>query len=422
MHHHTLPKALLLCASFLLTSMAPASAERSAADINAHAKALQPQIITIDTHTDIPTFFASEKYDPGKKNGPPILVDIPSMEEGGLDAVFFIAYVGQTARTPSGYAEAASEAFAKFADIHHMTDEMYPDEIGLATSAADIRRLHGEGKRVALIGIENGYSIGREPELLDIYYRLGARYFGLVHNGHNDIADSAQPREKFGDKPNEDGGAYDGLSDYGYEIVKRCNDLGIMVDVSHASKAATLDAIEASRAPILASHSSVYALNPHARNMSDEEMKALAAKGGVIQIVAFEEYLRPMPPEKKTARGKLAMSLGLTSLDAFFDASPETQEKFRAGIASLDAQYPGAAVSDLIDHIDYAVNLIGVDHVGISSDFQGGGGITGWENAGETINVTKALIARGYSDEDIGKIWGGNLMRLMDEVEADAKK
>lgn len=382
------------------------------------AARLQPTLITIDTHTDIPTFFASDKYDPSKSNAPPILVDLPRMKSGGLDAVFFIVYVPQTKRDAAGYAGAASTAFAKFAAIHRMTDELYGNQVGLAESSADIRRIHAQGKSVALIGIENGYVIGKNLELLDIYYKLGARYFGLVHNGHNDIGDSAQPRESLGDRPNSEGGENGGLSAFGRKVIERCNDLGIMVDVSHSAKSTTLQAIEASREPIIASHSAVYALNPHPRNMSDEEMKALAAKGGVIQIVAFDEYLKPMPEDKKMARGKLAMSLGLTSLDAFFDASPEVKKKFLDGVAELDKKWPRANVHDLVDHIDYAVKLIGVDHVGIASDFQGGGGIEGWSNAGETHNVTEELKRRGYSDEDIARIWGGNVMRVMDEVAA----
>lgn len=387
----------------------------------ARAKELQKKIITIDTHTDIPTFFATGKYDPSKENAPPVLVDLPRMKQGHLDAVFFISYVDQTQRDATGYAEAASEAFAKFAAIHRMTDELYADQVGLALSAADIRRIHAQGRSVALIGMENGYSIGKNLDLLNIYYGLGARYFGLVHNGHNDIADSAQPRDKFGDKPNEEGGEHGGLSAFGRQVIARCNDLGLMVDVSHASKAATLQAIEASRVPVIASHSAVFALHPHARNMSDEEMKALAAKGGVIQIVAFDEYLKPLDPEKKKARTALALSLGFTSLDAIFEADEASKKKFFDGLAELDKTWPRADVALLVDHIDYAVRLVGIDHVGISSDFQGGGGISGWSNAAETLNVTKELVARGYKEDEIARIWGGNLMRVMDEVAAAAR-
>jgi membrane dipeptidase len=405
----------------LASAIFATSAFADDAALDAKARAIQSHIVTIDTHTDIPTFFATDRYDPGKLNGPPALVDIPRMKSGGLDAVFFIVYVDQTKRDAAGYAEAASEAFAKFAAVHRMTDEQYGKDIGLALTSADIRRIHAEGRRVALIGIENGYAIGRHPELLDIYYGLGARYFGLTHNGHNDIGDSAQPKEDLGDRPNDKGGEHGGLSAYGKEIVARCNDLGIMVDVSHSAKSTTLDAIKASRVPIIASHSAVYALNPHPRNMSDEEMKALAAKGGVIQIVAFDEYLQAVPKEKKAARGRLAKSLGFTSLDAFFAATPEAKEKFAKGVAEIDGKWPRATVAKLVDHIDYAVKLIGIDHVGIASDFQGGGGVDGWSNAGETFNVTKELVRRGYTEEQVAKLWGGNLMRVMDAVEAGRK-
>ena len=385
------------------------------------AARIHASVITIDTHVDIPSTFATEIYDPGKPGAYPVQVDLPRMREGGLDAVFFVVYAGQGARDDAGHAGAAAEAFAKFAAIRRMTDNLYPDEIGLARSSADIRRLHGEGKRVALIGIENAYVAGRSPELLDVYYGLGARYLGLVHNGHNDIADSALPQEKFGDRTDEAGGEHGGLSALGRAMIARANDLGLMVDVSHASKAAALEAIELSRAPVIASHSAVHALAAHPRNMTDEELKALAAKGGVIQIVAFDAYLHEVPEEKVTARRELAASLGLTSLDAFFGASEETKRKFAEGVAALDVKWPRATVATLADHIDHAVNLIGIDHVGISSDFQGGGGIEGWSHAGETLNVTAELVRRGYTEEEIGKLWGENLMRVMDAVEAARK-
>lgn len=381
------------------------------------AARIHGSVITIDTHVDIPSFFGSEKYDPALRNTWPVQVDLPRMRDGGLDAVFFIVYVSQTERSAFGYAEAASEALAKFAAIRRMTDIQYKDQIGLALTAADVRRLHEEKKRIALIGIENGYSIAREPALLDFYYDLGARYFGLVHNGHNDLADSAQPQEKFADKANDEGGEHEGLSALGRAAIARANDLGMMVDVSHASRAATLAAIEASRAPVIASHSAVLALRDHPRNISDEEMKALAAKGGTVQIVAFDEYLHEVPDEKKKARADLAGSLGLTSLDAVFSADEETKKEYLEGVARLDAQWPRATVATLADHIDHAVKLIGIDHVGIASDFQGGGGIDGWSHAGETQNVTMELLDRGYSEEEIAKLWGGNLLRVMEAAE-----
>lgn len=408
--------ALVLVAIWTLRpALGPAEAEATPEEVAAR---IHQKIITIDTHVDIPSFFGSEKYDPVLRNVWPVQVDLPRMREGGLDAVFFIVYVAQTERTAIGYAEAAEEALTKFAAIRRMTDIQYKDEIGLALSAADVRRLHGEGKRIALIGIENGYSVAQTPALLDFYYSLGARYFGLVHNGHNDLSDSAQPQEKFADRLNEEGGEHGGLSPLGRQMVARANDLGMMVDVSHASRAAALDAIAASRAPVIASHSAVHALRAHPRNMSDEEMRALKEKGGVIQIVAFDEYLHEVPDEKKHARRDLAISLGLTSLDAVFEADGATKSKFEEGIAALDAKWPRAGVATLADHIDYAVKLIGIDHVGIASDFQGGGGIEGWSHAGETANVTVELLRRGYTEEQVAKLWGGNLLRVMEAVEA----
>jgi membrane dipeptidase len=412
--------ALLLLAALwtFRPAFSPSAPERSPEEIAAdiHRKA-----IVIDTHVDIPSFFGTEKYDPGLRGSLPVQVDLPRMREGGLDAVFFIVYVGQTERGPIGYAQAASEALAKFAAIRRMTDVQYKDEIGLALTAADVHALHGQGKRVALIGIENGYSIAKSPALLDFYYDLGARYFGLVHNGHNDLADSAQPQERFADRANEEGGEHGGLSALGREAVARANDLGLMVDVSHASRAATMAAIEASRAPVIASHSAVKSVHDHPRNLSDEEMKALAAKGGVVQIVAFDEYLHPVPEEKKAARRELAVSLGFTSLDAVFAADEAAKAKFAEGLAELDRKYPRATVAVLADHIGYAVRLLGIDHVGIASDFQGGGGIEGWSHAGETANVTAELVRRGYSEEEIVKLWGGNLLRVMEEVEKARK-
>ena len=412
--------ALLLLAALwtFRPAFSPSEPERSPEEI---AAGIHRNAIVIDTHVDIPSFFGTEKYDPGLRGGSPIQVDLPRMREGGLDAVFFIVYVGQTGRGPAGYAQAASEALAKFAAIRRMTDVQYKDEIGLALTAADVRALHGQGKRIALIGIENSYSIAKNPALLDFYYDLGARYFGLVHNGHNDLADSAQPQEKFADRPNEEGGEHGGLSALGREAVTRANDLGLMVDVSHASRAATMTAIEVSRAPVIASHSAVKSVHDHPRNLSDEEMKALAAKGGVVQIVAFDEYLHPVPDEKKAARRDLAVSLGFTSLDAVFAADEAAKAKFAEGLAELDRKYPRATVALLADHIGYAVRLLGIDHVGIASDFQGGGGIEGWSHAGETANVTAELVRRGYSEEEIVKLWGGNLLRVMEEAEKARK-
>jgi membrane dipeptidase len=294
------------------------------------------------------------------------------METGGLDAAFFIVYVGQQIRNEDNYRKATADAVAKFDAIHRLTDYMYPDRIGLADTAAEARALHAEGKLVALIGIENGFVIGQDLSLLEDFRDRGARYMTLVHNGHNDIGDSAQSRPQFGDMETEHGG----LSEFGYQVVEEMNRLGILVDISHVSRKTMLDATEHSRVPVIASHSSVTAVADHPRNMDDEQLLALKENGGVIQIVAFDSYVR------------------------------------EGGDADVDL---------FMDHIDHAVNLIGVDHVGISSDFGGGGGIAGWNNALETFNVTLELVNRGYSEEDIAKLWSGNVLRILEAAEREAE-
>ncbi|MDX1561576.1 MAG: membrane dipeptidase, partial [Gammaproteobacteria bacterium] len=237
--------------------------------------------LTFDSHVDIPFDYATDAADPLDGD---MQVNLQKMQAGGLDAAFFIVYVGQQERTPESYAQAEIDAMTKFDAIHRMTDDMYPELIGFAYSADEAEQLAAEGKLVAAIGIENGFVIADDLTLLNRYFSLGARYMTLVHNGHNDIADSAQPREEFGDGPTEHGG----VSDFGAEVIRRMNALGIMVDISHASKQAALDAIELSVAPVIASHSSVAALTDHVRNLDDETLRAVRDNGGVVQIVAFE--------------------------------------------------------------------------------------------------------------------------------------
>jgi membrane dipeptidase len=281
-----------------------------------------------------------------------------------------------------------------------------------------MQSLAAEGKLAAAIGIENGYVFGTDLTLLDRYYELGARYVTLVHNGHNDLADSASPRPQFGDMPSE----HDGVSEFGARAIQRMNELGIMVDVSHASKTSALDAMRLSTAPVIASHSSVRAIADHVRNMDDETLLALRDDGGVIQIVAFDPYVRVQPPERAAAMSALTERLGLTEPVEPDSLPAEQQMAFSNGMRDIDAQWPLANVSDFVDHIDYAVELIGIDYVGISSDFGGGGGIVGWSGAAETANVTDELVRRGYGAEDIDKLWSGNLLRVWREVERVASR
>ncbi len=409
-----LPVVLLLagCAS----SVSDEERKMTAEKLLAHSKEIHQRVLTIDTHDDIPFNFATEEVDPGVRGKRQ--VDIPKMIEGQLDVGFFIVYVGQTERTPENYAKAKARAMTKFNAIHRMTEKMYPDKIELAYTTGDVDRISDCGKLVACIGIENGYAIGQDLSLLKKYYDLGARYITLAHAGHNDIADSATPRLELGDEETE----HHGISDFGEKVIAEMNRLGIMVDVSHISKQAMLQASRLSRVPVIASHSSTRALCDHPRNMDDEQLLALQKNGGVIQIVAVEPFLKKTSAEKEREIEKLRdeMEIGGRGGD-LGSLSKAKKEIWHSRRAELDKKWPHPGVIDLCEHIDHAVRLIGIDHVGISSDFDGGGGIDGWRDASETFNVTLELVRRGYCEEEIMKLWGGNLLRVWRKTESFAR-
>jgi membrane dipeptidase len=303
----------------------------------------------------------------------------------------------------------------KFDAIHRMAEEMYPDLIEVAYTAADFERIAADGKLVAAIGIENGYVIGTDLALLETYHELGARYITLAHNGHNDIADSANPRENLGDADAE----HDGVSAFGEEVIAEMNRLGIMVDVSHISKAAMLDAIRLSRAPVIASHSSTRALADHPRNMDDEQLLALRDNGGVMQTVALGSFVSEVAGTRSLQIRLLRDEVGLTGRGGadLTDLTEQQRGVYEVRMREIDREWPAANIAIFVDHIDHAVELIGIDHVGISSDFDGGGGVEGWNDASETLNVTQELVRRGYTEEEIAKLWGGNLLRVLREVE-----
>ena len=376
---------------------------------NARALAIHTSVLTIDSHDDIPFNFASEAVDPLDA---PRQVNLQKMRAGDLDAGFFIVYVGQTERTPENYAQAQADAMTKFDAIHRMAEEMYPDLIELAYTPDDVERIHAEGKLIAAIGIENGYVIGRDLSTLQRYHELGARYVTLAHNGHNDIADSAQARMDLGDVESE----HDGISEFGEQVIAEMNRLGIMVDISHISRAAALDAIRLSQAPVIASHSNTLAITNHPRNMDDETLLALRDNGGVMQATALSVFVKEFTPALQEATSAILSEYEIANFRAWFTLSDEQRAEVTARLEAIGY----ADIGDFIDHVDYAVNLIGIDHVGLSSDFDGGGGVLGWWDASETANVTLELVRRGYREEDIAKLWGGNLLRVWREVEAFA--
>ncbi len=337
----------------------------------AKAKEIHERVLTLDTHLDIEVSFITPETYFGRSHEK--LLTLPMMKEGGLDAVFFAVYNPQGPRTNEQYQKIHEQVLDKFKDIHTSINETHPDQIELALYPEDVWRVYATNKKVAMIGMENGYPIGEDLENLKKFFDLGCRYITLCHNGHNQICDSH-------DSQNEPASVHGGVSEFGKKVIKEMNRLGIIVDISHMSKQSMLETVRLSEAPVIASHSSCQALCDVSRNLDDEQLLALKKNGAVIHIVGISYFI------KKT-------------------------------------KSPQASVKDLVDHIDHAVNLIGIDHVGISSDFyQSQSCLDGWKDAGETFNVTLELVRRGYSEEQIAKIWSGNTLRVWEKVEGVAKR
>jgi CubicO group peptidase (beta-lactamase class C family)/microsomal dipeptidase-like Zn-dependent dipeptidase len=372
--------------------------------------------LTLDTHVDIPrTYMREPRFDPGTNTE--LKVDLGKMERGGLDAAFFVIFVEQGPRTPEGYAAAFDAAERKVSAIEAMVQK-YPDRIRLAKTPQDVIDNHAAGKLSALMGIENGFVIGKDLARLDALYARGARYLGLTHTGHNDICTSSGTLPEFGDVPAP---ANDGISAFGETVVRRANALGMMVDVSHSSDACVRDVLRLSAAPIIASHSSARALTNHSRNLSDELMRAIAAKGGVIHVVAYTGFLK-LDPARDAAVKALEKDIALQSGDTEFDsAKHEYLPAYVQGMQRIDQDFPLATLDAYLDHIQHAVEVAGIDHVGLASDFDGGGMVQGWADASQTRNVTAGLRKRGFSDADIGRLWSGNLLRVWRDVERVAR-
>ncbi|MEE2690529.1 MAG: dipeptidase [Pseudomonadota bacterium] len=404
-------------APFSVAAALASAAAQPLADpaLEAKARAIHEKVLTLDTHVDIPENFVSADVDPGTITKSQ--VDLPKMRAGGLDAAFFIVYTGQGPLTPEGYASALKTAEAKADAIQRMADA-YPAQVEVALTAADAKRIHASGKRVALIGMENAYPLGPSVEDVGKWYKAGVRYMGITHFGHNQFGDSSNPNKEFGDEDAK----YGGLSELGQALIAANNRAGVMVDVSHSGRETMMQAVALSKAPIIASHSGVKAIADTPRNLDDEQLRAIAANGGVAQIVALDEYVKPFTAEQKAFREALAKELKLDTPAGRAAATPETRAEYEKRIVGMWAIAPRATVADFVDHIDHAVKVAGIDHVGVASDFDGGGGVSGWENATQTLNVTRELVKRGYTEEQIRKIWGGNLLRVMADVEKAAKK
>ena len=393
------------------------------------AKAIHNRVLVLDTHVDISVsnFTADKNYTKDIGNQ----VNLPNMEAGGLDVAWFIVYTGQGELTPDGYDKAYENAISKFDAIERLTKEIAPQRIGLAVSSKEARELHAKGKKIAMIGVENAYPLGTDISRVKEFYDRGARYMSLSHNGHSQFCDSntGEKDSLWIDK---------GVSNLGKQVIKEMNKWGMMIDVSHPSKQSIKDMISLSKAPIIASHSSARALCNHSRNLDDEQLEWMKSNGGVVQTVAFSSYVSS---EKHNAYStaisekieNLAKERGIEMLSWDQIRKLETIDRetyvkeYRAmseeaTLMMNDSDPKPVDVADFVDHIDYLVEKMGLDHVGISSDFDGGGGIYGWNDASETLNVTSELVKRGYTEDEIEKLWSGNLLRVLDEVDAVAKK
>lgn len=393
------------------------------------AQRIHLNALTLDTHDDINVLNFTDALNYTQDTD--TQVNIPKMEVGGLDVVWFIVYTGQGPLDAEGYAAAAANAEAKFDAIHRLTEVYAPFKMGLATRIEDISAIRKTGRKVAMIGVENAYALGLDTANVKRFYDRGARYMSLAHNGHSQFADS-----NTGEIDGEF--LHNGLSELGRQVIERMNYYGMMVDISHPSKEANRQAIALSKAPVIASHSSARALSDHPRNLDDEQLQWVKKSGGVVQTVALalyvnkEKHLAHQQARDAVIR-KQAEVMGMDLLSrreraALMGSAKEmytAQYKqlliaVDAELQAVEATHPPVDVSDFVDHIDYIKNKIGIDYVGISSDFDGGGGIAGWRDASETFNVTLELVKRGYTEEEIKKIWSGNLLRVLEAVEAKA--
>lgn len=395
------------------------------------ARQIHDKVITIDTHVDINVnnFTAQKNYTQNLDTQ----VNLPKMKTGGVDVAWLIVYTGQEELNKAGYEEAHKIAMSKFDAIHRLVNEIAPAQIGLATTSKEVRDLVAQGKKVAMIGVENGYPVGTDIKNVQKFYDLGARYMSLSHNGHSQLSDS--------NTGEEDGKwLHNGLSELGKEVVKEMNRVGMMIDVSHPSKEAIRDMFELSQAPLIASHSSARALCDHSRNLDDEQLEWIKKSNGVVQTVAFSSYVdtekhRAYDAAVKKIYGEVGQRMGFEVLsrdeiramepakrDAYYEDYRRVRKLSQPKIQKLKDKVSPVDVSDFVDHIDYMVEKIGIDHVGISSDFDGGGGIEGWSDASETFNITLELVKRGYTEEQIAQLWGENLLRVLDETQAVAQR
>jgi membrane dipeptidase len=398
----------LLVPALFAASVAQAQTASTNQPLPPAVQKLHGRVLTLDTHADAPINMQKPGFDVGVTHDTKrdqSQIDFPRMKAGGMDAMFFAVYTSQGPRTPEGHAEAKRNALNQF-DLIHKALKKYPDLAELALTPADAYRIQKAGKRAVFIGMENGYPVGSDLAMLKTYYDLGCRYITLTHFANNLIGDSST---------DPDGPIYGGLSPFGKQVVPEMNRLGILIDVSHVADSTFYDALALSKAPVIASHSNCRALCDFPRNMTDDMIRAIAAKGGVVQVNFVSDYLKKPSDAFRAAKTKIRMARVGKVLTPAMEARLQAESDSLAKVFAPER----ASLSDIADHIDHIVKLVGIDHVGIGSDFDGGGGVNGLEDVSQIGNLTAELVRRKYTEADIAKIWGGNLLRVLGQARVE---
>lgn len=407
-------KILFVLGSYLVLGLFSISGTAIAKETREDKAArIHRSVLTIDTHSDTPLNLLRDGFDVGKRQDMAISgtkVDFPRMKEGGLDAQFFAVFVAQGPRTPEGDMAVKAKAMNIY-DAILKSIAAYSDQAEIALGPDDAYKLKKQGKRAIFLGLENGYALANDITMVKKYYDMGIRYITLCHSSNNDICDSSTEKKK--------GAEHHGLSEFGKEVVAEMNRVGMMIDVSHSSDESFMDVIRLSKVPVIASHSCARAVCDHPRNLTDEDLRALAKNGGVIQMCFLSDYVKKPDPNP---RRDSAMAVVSKKYNDFQGLSDEQTRDAYKEYREAGKKFPNklATVQDMVDHIDHIVKVIGINYVGIGTDFDGGGDLSGCRDVSMMGNITLELVKRGYSEKEIEKIWGGNFIRVFKAVQQSA--
>ncbi len=411
--NYDMKKTVLGSAAMIFSLMFIQGVAKGKETPEAKAARIHQSVLTIDTHSDTPLNLLRDGFDVGKRNdmaASGTKCDFPRMKEGGLDAQFFAVFVAQGPRTPEGDAAVKKKALEIYAAIRKSVAEN-SGQAEIALTPDDAYRLKKQGKRAIFIGVENGYALANDLTMVKKFHEMGVRYITLCHTSNNDICDSSTDKKK--------GAEHHGLSPFGKEVVAEMNKYGVMIDVSHISDDSFYDVIRLSKVPVIASHSCSRAICDHPRNLTDDQLKALAKNGGVIQMCFLSDYVKKADPNPKRDSAMVLVNKKYNDFQGLTDE--QTKEAYRE-YRETSKRFPNklANVQDMVDHIDHIVKVIGINHVGIGTDFDGGGDLSDCRDVSQMGNVTLELVKRGYSESDIRKIWGGNFMRVFRQVQKSA--